>query len=57
VRWLALLQAHHLVLDHTGLQLMLGEIAAFTRGKGDQLPPPVPFRDFVARARLENPYE
>jgi hypothetical protein len=56
-RWLALLQAHHLVLDHTGLQLMLGEIAAFTRGKGDQLPPPVPFRDFVARARLENPYE
>ena len=28
-RWLALLQIHHLLLDHTGLELMLEEITAF----------------------------
>jgi amino acid adenylation domain-containing protein len=54
-RWLALLQAHHLILDNTALELMLGEVAAFARGEGNLLPDPVPFRDFVVRARLESP--
>jgi aryl carrier-like protein len=54
-RWLALLQIHHLVLDHTGMQLVLGEIAAFIRGEGDQLPAPLPFRNFVAQAKMEDP--
>ncbi|MEW1780457.1 non-ribosomal peptide synthase/polyketide synthase, partial [Streptomyces sp. NPDC086777] len=51
-RWVALLQVHHLVQDHTGLEVMLGEVAAFTAGHGDQLPPPLPFRHFVAQARF-----
>jgi amino acid adenylation domain-containing protein len=51
-RWLALLQVHHLILDNTALELMLGEVAAFARGDGDLLEQPVPFRDFVVRARL-----
>ena len=51
-RWLALLQRHHLVLDHTGLEVVLGEIAALLAGRGDLLPEPLPFRDFVAQARL-----
>src|SRR6185437_8158457 len=51
-RWLALIQYHHLVLDHTGLDVVLGEITALLAGRADQLPEPVPFRDFVAQARL-----
>ncbi|MGH3165427.1 MAG: non-ribosomal peptide synthetase [Trebonia sp.] len=54
-RWLALLQVHHLILDNTALELMLGEVAAFARGQGDLLADPVPFRDFVVRARQESP--
>ena len=34
-RWLALLQVHHLVLDHTGLEVVLAEVAgAAGRGGG-----------------------
>ncbi len=51
-RWLALLQIHHLILDHTGLEVVIGEIGAVLRGEGDQLAEPLPFRDFVAQARL-----
>ena len=56
-RWLALLQVHHLVLDHTGLEVVLGEIAALLAGEADRLPEPLPFRDFVAQARLGVPRE
>ena len=56
-RWLALLQVHHLILDNTALELMLGEVAAFAGGYGNLLPEPVPFRDFVVRARRKSPRE
>ena len=55
--WLALLQFHHLILDHTGLEVVLAEIAALLAGQGGRLPEPVPFRDFVAQARLGVPRE
>ena len=51
-RWLALLQAHHMVLDHEGLDMILEEIAALLAGRADALPEPLPFRDFVAQARF-----
>ncbi|MFF8783257.1 amino acid adenylation domain-containing protein, partial [Streptomyces sp. NPDC015140] len=51
-RWLGLVQVHHLLQDHTALQVVLGEVAALMEGRGDELPVPLPFRDFVARARL-----
>ena len=51
-RWLVLLHYHHLVMDHTGMEVFLGEISALRAGRGDRLPAPVPFRDFVAQARL-----
>ena len=51
-RWLALVRVHHLVLDHTALEVVLGEVRALLRGEGDRLPAPLPFRDFVAQARL-----
>jgi amino acid adenylation domain-containing protein len=51
-RWLGLVRVHHVVLDHTGLDVMLAELLAQLRGEAGLLPDPVPFRDFVAHARL-----
>ncbi len=51
-RWLALVQFHHLIMDHTGMEVVTGEIADLLSGRDDRLPEPLPFRDFVAQARL-----
>ncbi|MGW3292226.1 amino acid adenylation domain-containing protein, partial [Streptomyces sp. NPDC001002] len=51
-RWLALLRIHHLVQDHTALETLLGELQAFLSDRADELPEPLPFRRFVAQARL-----
>ena len=54
-RWLGLVQAHHLLLDHTGMDVVLEEIRALLSGDAARLPAPVPFREYVARARLGVP--
>ncbi|MGK6311331.1 amino acid adenylation domain-containing protein, partial [Variovorax sp. DT-64] len=51
-RWLLQLPSHHLVLDHITLELVVREIALFEAGREEALPEPVPFRRFVAQARL-----
>ncbi|MDH6108571.1 amino acid adenylation domain-containing protein [Kitasatospora sp. MAP12-15] len=51
-RWLLQLQRHHLVTDHTALDVLLAEIRAILAGEQDRLPTPLPFRDFVAQALL-----
>ncbi|MEV4138617.1 amino acid adenylation domain-containing protein [Dactylosporangium sp. NPDC049742] len=50
-RWLGLLRVHHLVQDHTALDVVTTEIEAVLAGRADTLPAPLPFRDFVAQAR------
>ncbi|WP_330333166.1 amino acid adenylation domain-containing protein [Streptomyces sp. NBC_00536] len=50
-RWVALVRMHHIVQDHTALEVVLGELDAFLTGRGGELPEPLPFRDFVAQAR------
>ncbi|WP_229920914.1 condensation domain-containing protein, partial [Streptomyces avidinii] len=50
-RRLALLRLHHLVQDHTALEVLLHEVQMFLAGRGDELEPSLPFRDFVAQVR------
>jgi len=47
-RWLGLLRFHHLVNDAVSLQVLLGELDVLMQGRGEQLPAPVPYRDYVA---------
>ncbi|WP_344142228.1 amino acid adenylation domain-containing protein, partial [Polymorphospora rubra] len=54
-QWLMLLRIHHLAQDHTTQDVLLRELAAILGGAGDALPEPVPFREFVAQARLGVP--
>ncbi|WP_409976300.1 amino acid adenylation domain-containing protein, partial [Xanthomonas graminis] len=51
-RWLLGLQTHHLVIDHTTLELLVEEIQLHLGDRAEQLPIALPFRDFVAQARL-----
>ncbi|KQM19055.1 condensation domain-containing protein [Novosphingobium sp. Leaf2] len=54
-RWLALQLFHHLIMDHSTIEGLQREIAAQLRGHGQLLDTPVPFRNFVAQARLGLP--
>ena len=51
-RWLLQLPSHHLVMDHTTLELLVEEIILIQQGREEALPNPLPFRNFVAQARL-----
>ena len=53
-RWLLLLRCHHLILDHSSLELLLSEVRADLLGNVQRLPPAMAFRDYVAEARREN---
>ncbi|MFH8295453.1 condensation domain-containing protein, partial [Streptomyces sp. NPDC018059] len=50
-RWLALLRAHHVVRDHTALEIVFNEVQAILAGRGRELTQPLPFRTFVAQTR------
>ncbi len=50
--WLLQLPSHHLVMDHTTLELLVEEIILIQQGREEALPNPLPFRNFVAQARL-----
>src|SRR5262249_41660650 len=56
-RWLLLWLSHHLLHDHTTMEIMAREVQALLTascrlGEADRLPEPLPFRSFVAQARL-----
>ncbi|PPB80117.1 condensation domain-containing protein, partial [Mycetohabitans endofungorum] len=51
-RWLLTQRLHHLIGDHSTLEVMHAEVHAFIGGRGDSLPPAQPFRHLVAQARL-----
>jgi len=51
-RWVMLYLFHHVVMDHTALELLQQEIMAYLLGQAALLPTPLPYRNFVAQARL-----
>ncbi len=51
-RWLLMHLQHHITMDHGTYEMMQDEIEAYLLGKADALPVPLPFRNFVAQARL-----
>ncbi|MDW6002522.1 non-ribosomal peptide synthetase [Vibrio mangrovi] len=53
-RWLLCLLMHHFCLDHTTLELMMEEVQAHLLNQADQLPKPLPFRNFVFESRIDN---
>ncbi|AZC82780.1 non-ribosomal peptide synthetase [Pseudomonas chlororaphis] len=51
-RVVAILLFHHLALDHTAMAVVGEEMRAFMFGEADRLGMPVPYRNYVAQARL-----
>ncbi|API57491.1 hypothetical protein BMW22_38695 (plasmid) [Rhizobium leguminosarum] len=51
-RWLQLQLLHHLIGDHTTLEVMDAEVRAVLDGRAHELAAPQPFRNLVAQARL-----
>jgi amino acid adenylation domain-containing protein/FkbM family methyltransferase len=52
-RWVVLKLFHHLAGDHSTLDVMQAEIKAHLLGTSDQLPPPLPYRNWVAQMRQD----
>ncbi|MBM9510755.1 condensation domain-containing protein, partial [Actinacidiphila acididurans] len=50
--WLLLFRSHHIVLDHTTIDVVLAEVRAFVEGRQGELPPSLPYREFVGQALL-----
>ena len=51
-RWLLLILAHHLAIDHTTLELLVEEAELVGQGRRAELGGAIAFRNFVAQARL-----
>ncbi|WP_085748381.1 non-ribosomal peptide synthetase [Pseudomonas sp. R45(2017)] len=51
-RWVGILLLHHIVLDHTALEVLVAEMSDALDGQVGALPPPVQYRNYVAQARL-----
>ncbi|MEU0563758.1 AMP-binding protein, partial [Dactylosporangium sp. NPDC006015] len=50
-RWLAMVRIHHLVQDHTAIEIVYDEVRTIMAGRTGDLNPPMPFRNFVAQTR------
>ncbi|NAP27562.1 syringopeptin non-ribosomal peptide synthetase SypC, partial [Pseudomonas syringae] len=51
-RWVATLMFHHMILDHTALDQVRYEMQVCLRGQAEQLADSIPYRNYVAQARL-----
>ncbi|WP_266170792.1 non-ribosomal peptide synthetase [Dyella subtropica] len=51
-RWVVLQLLHQLCMDHMAQEHLQAEVAAYLQGRQAELPPALPFRNFVAQARL-----
>ncbi|WP_460908686.1 amino acid adenylation domain-containing protein, partial [Paraburkholderia jirisanensis] len=53
--WFLSLVDHHMISDNVTLELILAEIETVLQGRGDTLPPSLPYRNFIARTRAIAP--
>jgi alpha-ketoglutarate-dependent taurine dioxygenase len=51
-RWVLVQRRHHLIGDHSTLDVLRAEVYALLNGQGDRLGAPPAFRNFVAQARM-----
>jgi len=56
-RWLLLMLTHHLILDHTSMEIVVGELQALMTNPDVSLPAPIPYRNFIAQSRAATPRE
>ncbi len=52
----ALLQSHHLIVDHVAMEVIQDELTIYAQGEADTLPEPASYRQFIADtlARVES---
>ncbi|WP_248750467.1 non-ribosomal peptide synthase/polyketide synthase [Pseudomonas sp. MWU15-20650] len=51
-RWVGILLFHHMMLDHTALEVLIEEVQASLKGHTEHLAPSIPYRNHVAQSRL-----
>ncbi|MDE5121426.1 MAG: condensation domain-containing protein, partial [Trichodesmium sp. St19_bin1] len=51
--YLVLIQDHHVTSDHVTLEILFKELALYQSGAAQQLPPPIPYREFVAHTQYK----
>ncbi|MDE9567204.1 hypothetical protein KKI93_25285, partial [Xenorhabdus bovienii] len=47
-QWMLSLLYHHLVCDHISLDIIFSEIQSLLLGESENLPTPLPYRNFIA---------
>ena len=52
-QWLMCLAFHHLILDHTSLEVIMEEATLIGQGRTDELLPPVPFRNYIWQVKVD----
>ncbi|TMN45131.1 non-ribosomal peptide synthetase [Pseudoalteromonas sp. S2755] len=52
--YLVLVEHHHLIIDHIGLDILVEELSAVMSGNDEHLLTPTPYRNMVAYAKMKN---
>ncbi|MBE0369966.1 non-ribosomal peptide synthetase [Pseudoalteromonas aurantia] len=52
--YIVLVEHHHLIIDHIGLDIMVEELSAIMGQQTELLLPPTPYRNIVAYAKMKN---
>jgi amino acid adenylation domain-containing protein len=56
-RWLLAMLTHHLILDQASMEIVIAELRALMENPQAELPPPVPYRSFIAQAIHDTAHE
>ncbi len=52
-RWLMCVAFHHLVMDHTSLEVIMEEATLIEQGRESELPKPAPYRNYIWQAKVQ----